>query len=496
MDILLITPPWVTKDGNIWHGVKGTWPPLGLLYVAAYAEARGHDVQVVDAIAERLSFEAIERLIRERRPRFVGLTAVSAQASSAHRVAAMVKCTSPDSTVVLGGVHATVLPEELLADSNIDYVIRGEGEKPFADLIEGRPPDSIDGLSYRSRDPLGPIKHNPMGEPIADLDSLPTPAYHLIRFDLYKPAVGAYRRLPAIAMMTTRGCPGKCTFCSSALTPFRTRSAEHIVEEIQQLQAGYGIREISFYDDTFTVFKGNVARMCDLIVERGIDVTWSCFARTDCIDGTLLAKMRDAGCHQILYGIESADAEILKNIRKPIDLERSREAVRLTREAGITVRACFMLGSPGETVETMHRTIEFAKELDPDIALFNITVPFPGTQMFDWAKANGYLRTCNWHDYDGANAILELPTVSVDEVNRLYRVAYHKFYLRPGYLLGQLMRLRGWEDMKTGFRALRSVLTVRSTRPVPKPPGRKGEARRGGRRFAPVPAQSVSKAYG
>ncbi len=465
MDILLINPPWQTKDGNIWHGVRSTSPPLGLLYVAAYAEQGGRSIHVMDVNAERLAFEDIEAFVRTHQPRWVGLTAVTAQITSTYRIAGIVKRVSPDSTVVVGGVHAAAMPDEVLSNETIDFVIRGEGEKPFFALVEGESPESIDGLSYRNDNPLQPIAHNAMGEPIDNLDSLPHPAYHLIRFDLYKPAVGAYRRLPAANMTMTRGCPGKCTFCNSAETALRTRSAKHIVDEIQLLQARYGIREVSFYDDTFTIFKQNVAQLCDLIVERGIDITWSCFARTDCVSPSLLTKMRNAGCHQILFGIESADPEILETIRKPIDIDLTRKAVRMVQDAGIAVRAAFMFGNPKETVQSLRRTIDFAKELNPDIAVFNITTPYPGTQMFEWARQNGYLRTLDWENFDLANSVLDLPTISVDQIDRMYRVAYREFYFRPAYLLRRLLTIRSPRDLVANIQALWSILFVRSTGP-------------------------------
>ncbi|MFQ5493952.1 MAG: B12-binding domain-containing radical SAM protein, partial [Phycisphaerae bacterium] len=466
LDILLINPPWQTRDGNIWHGVKSTSPPLGLLYVAAYARDKGRSVRVMDVNAEGLSFEDIEAVVREHRPAWVGLTAVTAQITSTHQVAEMVKRVSPTSRVVVGGVHATALPEEVLRDDNVDYVIRGEGEVSFFELVAGRPSEAIGGLSYRGSNPLQPVEHNAESEPITDLDSLPTPAYDLIPFELYQPAIGAYRRLPAINMTMTRGCPGKCTFCNSAETALRTRSAEHIVDEIQSLQRRYAIREVSFYDDTFTIYKQNVARMCELIVQRGLDLTWSCFARTDCISPPLLAKMKSAGCHQILFGIESADPEILRTIRKPIDLEMTRAAVRMVQQAGIAVRAAFMFGNPGETVESIRRTIDFAKELDPDIAIFNITTPYPGTQMFEWAKRNGHLRTLDWNDYDLANSVMELPTISSERINRMYKLAYREFFFRPSYLLRRLWSLRSFEDLKVNVRAFRSILFARTTAPV------------------------------
>ena len=491
MDILLINPPWLTKDGNIWHGVQSTSPPLGLLYVAAYAEAGGRTVHVMDVNAEVLHFEDIEQFVRDHRPSWVGITSVTAQIGNTLRVAGIVKRVSPESGVVVGGVHATALPDEVLSDPNVDYVIRGEGEKPFYALVDGQPLESIGGLSYRNGNPFQSIVHNPPAEPVADLDSLPAPAYHLIKFHLYKPAAGACRRLPAVNMTMTRGCPGRCTFCSSARTPLRTHSAEHIVNEIHGLKARYGIREVSFYDDTFTIFKQNVARMCDLIVARDLDLTWSCFARTDCVSPWLLKKMRQAGCHQILFGIESADPRIMQTIGKPIDIEQTRKAVRMVQDAGIEVRAAFMFGNPGETVESLRRTIDFAKELDPDIAVFNITTPYPGTKMFEWAKENGYLRTLDWSQYDLANSVMELPTVSTEELNRLYRVAYREFYFRPRYLWRRLVGMRGFEDIRTNLRALRSILFVRDT--APRPARRKQLADRSLGRFAPRTGSSATK---
>ena len=464
MDVLFIAPPFELEETSTWANVQGTWPPLGLLSVAAYAESRGHDVGILDALAERPTPDQIGQFIAQHKPRFVALTATTIQIIAAQRIAAIAKESSPDSTVVIGGIHATSLPEEVLQDPNIDVVIRGEGELSFLALIEGEAYEDIPGLSWRSGNPLQPFEHNPTAVPVQDLDTLPLPAYHLIRFDLYRSGTeGVYRRTPGFTMTTSRGCPGKCTFCSSGRTVLRTRSPEHVVNEIQMRQKTYGIREVSFYDDTFTVNKRDVYRMCELIIERKIDLTWSCFARTDCISRKLLERMKAAGCHQILFGIESADAQILENIGKPIDLDQTRWAVRATQEVGITVRAAFMFGNPGETVETMNTTLNFAKSLNPDLAVFNITVPYPGTAMFDWARKNGYLRTCDWRKYDGANALLDLPTVATEKVNAMYRRAFREFYLRPSYVARRLLRIRSLDDIKTGVRGLRAVLGVQTT---------------------------------
>ena len=173
MDILLINPPWLTKDGNIWHGVRSTSPPLGLLYVASYAQETGFEVRVLDVDAEQLAFPMIAECIRKDRPGFIGITAVTAQITTARRIAELAKTVHPNGKVVIGGVHGTAMPEEVLSDPNVDYVVRGEGERTFSALVEGHPVETISGLSYRGTTPLQPIVNNAEDTPITDLDSLP-----------------------------------------------------------------------------------------------------------------------------------------------------------------------------------------------------------------------------------------------------------------------------------------------------------------------------------
>jgi len=237
----------------------------------------------------------------------------------------------------------------------------------------------------------------------------------------------------------------------------RFRSAANIADEIKLLIRDYGIREVSFYDDTFTANRENVLELCGTIRREGIDITWSCMSRIDRVDAGLLREMKSAGCHQIGYGIESADEGILRNIRKPIPLDRANQAVEWTRRAGINVRCMFMFGNPGETEETMEKTFKFALELDPDIAVFNITTPFPGTEMFDWAKENGYLLTRDWAKYDLSGCIMRLPTLEPEKIERFYRKAYRRFYMRPGYLIRRLFKIRNFTELQMNIRSFLSM---------------------------------------
>ncbi len=390
IDALLINPPWASKDENIWHGIKGAMPPLGLLSIAAQAERDGHRVRILDLHVEQATIDQFRNTLSDINPRIVGISMMTSTAIAANRVARIVKEIHPTCIVVVGGVHADALPEECLKNNAIDLVVRGDGERVFSEILRGISHTTIRGISYRDGNRA---IHNAGKDTIEDLDTLAPPAYHLVPMQKYYPAIGAYKRLPAINMLMTRGCPGKCTFCNSAETTLRTRSAHLVVEEIAHLKKTYGIREIQFYDDTFTVIKKNCLEFCRLMKERNLGVSWTAFVRTDCFNEEMARAMKDGGCHQVMFGVESGDDEILQNIRKPIDKVKTQSAIKLAKRTGLEVRATFMFGNPGESKASIQRTIDYALKLDPDLALFNITTPYPGTQMFDWAKREGYLTT-------------------------------------------------------------------------------------------------------
>ncbi len=450
IDVLLINPPWVSKDQNIWHGIKAAMPPLGLLSIAAYLEREGSSVGILDVHVEHWDPNEFRAALRQYKPRYIGISLMTATAIAGNRIAQIAKETHPECIVVVGGVHAEAMPGECLKNSAINLVVRGDGEMTFDRIIKGDPIENIRGVSYR-KDNLA--IHNPPAEVILDLDALPMPAFHLVPMKKYYPALGAYRRLPAINMLMTRGCPGKCTFCNSAETTLRTRTADTMVDEIQHMRETYGIREIQFYDDTFTIFKPNVMRFCELMKERKLGVSWTAFVRTDCFSQELAQAMKDGGCHQVMFGVESGDDDILEVIRKPIDRKKTEWAVKVAQKVGLEVRATFMFGNPTETVESMQRTIDYALHLDPDLALFNITTPYPGTQMFEWAKEHGYLNTEDWGEYELSSAIMTLPTVSPEKINVMYDKAHKQFYNRFVMFARRLKRIRSFSHFRDNIHA-------------------------------------------
>lgn len=462
LDILLINPVWKKRQGNIWKGVATCMPPLGLAQLAAYLEQNGMSVRIIDSNALQLSDSGLSLRIKEISDefggiRYIGITATTSLIGSALITAQLCKKVLPAVDVIMGGLHPTVMPQEVLLNSQVDYVIRGEGENAALKLIRGDDKNIINGLSYKNE---GAVIHNEDNSDLLDLDSLPMPAYHLLPMSNYHPSLGGYRRLPAIGMMTTRGCPGKCTFCYGQFmgNRIRYRCAQKIIDEILFLQENYGIKEISFYDDTFTTIKKNIEKFCRIAADRQIDITWSCFSRVDFVNENLLKLMKNAGCHQICFGIESASQEILDNIKKKVSLEKAKNAIKLTRAAGIEARATFMLGNPGETEETIKKTLKLAVELKPDIALFNVTTPYPGTEMYKWAKENGYLDNEDWSGFDLSQPVMKLPTISEDKIRKFYKKAHMKFYCRPNYIIKKIFSMKDFTDFKVAFQAFNAIL--------------------------------------
>ena len=465
-DVLLINPPYFKKGGNIWKTVSCCMPPQGLAVLAASIEQHGLSVKILDTYAEQLAVDDIEEHLKKNYepPRFIGLTASTVNVNHAYEVSRICKKLWPDTKIIFGGVHASSKPEEPLKNKVAEVVIRGEAEYPFVDFIKGRSLPEIKGLTYTNDQ--GIIVHNPEG-PLVDLDTLPLPAYHLLPMKKYYPAVGSYKRLPVMSIVTSRGCPGKCTFCYQPFgKSLRQRSPRKIADEIKYLVQNYGIKEICFYDDNFTTFKHKIRELCNILLDEKVDVTWICFSRVDWTDIELLKLMKKSGCHQILFGAESANQEILNNIKKNITPDKVRAAVKAAKEAGIDCRVTFLFGSPGETEETMKQTIDFALELDPDIALFNIVSPNPGTQLYDWAVKNNYLSTKQWDEYDWGEVILNLPTVSPEKVKEYYKLAFRKFYLRPRYILRRLLKIRTLNDAVTIMYGIKGVFNVVKSRLV------------------------------
>ncbi len=459
-EVLLIDPPWIIHSSkNVWKNIGSCLPSLGIAYIAAYIEKHGHSVEIIDCTAEKIGLEELKRYFTNHEPpRFVGITSTTPLITSALKIAELAKVHFPKAIVVMGGVHPTVLPEDVLNNNSVDVVVRGEGEETFLEILKGTDIKDTLGISYRSS---GKIIHNPDRPLIKDIDCIPPPSYHLLPMKKYYPATGSYRRLPAMSIFATRGCMGRCTFCyRTFFGKVRRRSAQNIFEEVIMLYNEYGIKEIAFYDDSFTAFKDNVMAFCGLLKAAKINLSWSCFTRADLIDEALLKEMKSAGCHLVMFGVESADEKILKSINKGMSLEDVKTAVRLARKYGINTRASFMIGNQGETEESVKRTINFAIELDTDQVHFNIATAYPGTELYVWAKNNNYLVNSSWDDMNMSHNNLKLPGISQEKVEYYYKLAHNSFYLRPKIILRRLLNVSSLEQFISEIRGFFAILKV------------------------------------
>ena len=439
---------------------------MGLAQIAAVLENNGYPVSIIDANALKLKpQEVVSRLGNAE---VAGLTAMTPTVSAAIETAGKIKESRPELTVILGGAHATLLPEETLnAAPGIDVIVRGESEETILELLQaleqGKPLSEIHGISYRKD---GEVINNPVRTESVEMDSLPFLAYHLLPRRRYKPHPPHGRALPFAVIITSRGCPYRCAYCSKPIfgNKFRAQSPERVIRELAYFQDKLGIKEFAFYDDVFTLNKKRVHDIAEGIMREGLRMHWTCETRVNLVDRELLLHMKRAGCYAVAYGIESASEEILDSLCKDINPEQVEEAVRITREVGMQTVGYFMLGSPGETPGTIRQTIDFARKLKLDFAQFSITTPFPGTGLFDVYMAGRGEEKIPWESFvyagtgEGVTPVFESDLLSRDEIRHWIKRAYREFYLRPSYPWQRLRRISSIGDLKVGIKGLSMLL--------------------------------------
>lgn len=421
---------------------------MGIALLASILEGDGHYVKIIDCSAEGILPADITKHISKEFD-FIGITTLSQSAPLSYELARIIK-KHFDIPVIMGGIHATAMPDEVISNPHIDICVRQEGEEAIREVVYNKPLSAIKGISYKDN---GQIIHNPPREPIADLDPYPLPAYHLLPMKRYHSMLGVAITWPSIGLIISRGCPGKCEYCysNSLGNKVRMRSPPRILEELLLLKNNYGIKEVDFYDDTFTFFKNKIIEICDLLIKHKVGLTWSCLTRPDLVDDPLLKCMKEAGCHQIMYGIEAGSPEIRKKINKGIGTE-FKKVVEMTQRSGIQIRATYMIGNYDEKYEDVLKTISFAKYVDSDLAVFNVCTPFPGTVLYRRLEAEGRILTRDWSKYDFFNVVFKHPYLTIDEITRLYKRANKEFYFRPIVFIRQLKCIYSFRRMKLLFK--------------------------------------------
>lgn len=472
MRVLVANPPWPGPGYGARSDVR--WPhkrsdkyieyPIYLSYTAAVVEQAGFEVGFIDAIMDELDIESFARRVQAFGPRLVVLETSTPSIDFDLETTAAIKRLLPGTSVALLGSHVTYFDRDIVAQNPaVDAVIRGEFEYTAAGLARaldtGAGLETVLGLTYRGAD--GSVLRNPDRPLFEPLDEMPFPARHIVKDDGYR--AGIYSGGRPTAMVSSRGCPYRCTFCLWPDTlyghQFRARSAANVVDEIEEAVRTYGHDEIYFDDDTFTVDRQRVLDICRLLRERGLhrEVEWIAQCRVDTVDREMLEAMKAANCGYILFGVESGSPDLLKKMKKGITLDKARSAFKLTHKVGIKTQAFFLFGIPGETQETIRQTIDFAKELNASSTQFAVAIPHPGTALYQECKANGWLTSETWADYTAESSLIETPMLSAAELEHARIRAYRAYYYRPRYILGEALKIRRLADLKRLARGAKSV---------------------------------------
>jgi len=470
MKILLIFPPLF----NLYHlDITTVMPPLGIATIATVLEKAGYEVKILDInflYRRGFSWGQLEKIIKEIKPNIIGITCTTPAVINVLKIVDIVKSMNPKIFLVVGGPHASAMPQNLLTiGKTIDVVVIGEGENTFLELVKfiqnEKELEKIQGIAYRRNGNIIQTARRPR---IENLDEIPFPARHFFpSLNKYHFAGHCYNRLPVTSMITSRGCPHNCNFCTQVVfgQKYRTRNAENVVAEMGELIKKYRMKSIMIIDDTFTVDRQRVYEICDLIRRKELKASWLCYAGVQEVDKNMLITMRKAGCYQIYYGIESGSQRVLNMMNKAVTIEQIKTAVNDAKEAGLEVRGQFMFGYPTETLQEIKRTIDFAKELNLDYAEFGVTTPLPGSELYNWAASEGKFRLQIKSDFnifqEGTgiflNPLVALGEADKKELAKYIKKAYRNFYLRFNYIFNRFLKIRSLTDIKKNLQAFFTV---------------------------------------
>ncbi|MGA2192345.1 MAG: radical SAM protein [Nitrospirota bacterium] len=400
---------WIEKGNMYVHPFE---PPLGLAYLVAYLSVRGHEAKVIDLQALDMDDAELQKTLELERPEYVGITSMTPTYPSASALAKTIKSILPDAKVIMGGVHPTILPEKVLENGNVDFVIRGEGEKALLSLMQSEPFEGIDGLCYK-KDGKAVIKPKSRGFeslaelPMADYGSFPAEKYIAYNMRL--------RGIRGLSMLVSRGCPYRCAFCAvegAMGRKYRLKEPAAAVDEMAALKKKFSINGVWFKDSIFNLKKDWVMEFCEELIRRGLKMSWQINTRVDLVDDEMLATMKRAGLTQVDLGIESGSQKTLDRLNKHITIEQVRRAVE-TVKRHVMVSGFFMIGVPGETEQDVSETFQFAKKLELDRYSFSIFVPLPGSDLYDELKAEGTISEDPdfgaMHFTDAARSYCEIP---------------------------------------------------------------------------------------
>ena len=465
MKCALVIPSWVPEEifaSKTAGSQINYWQPIGTLYVAAVLQQAGHEVEFLNGAF--MSHQQILARLERFDPGFVGIYSTTFGWDKARRTAEEIRnLFGKKLFVCAGGPYPIAVQERCLEEGGdaFDAVVTGEGEFTCLEILErlqeGKGLEGVQGVVFREK---GRTVKNPPRPLISDLDSLPFPARELLGdANRYIPPPATYRRKPVAVLMTSRGCNRRCIYCfqidKERKSGIRYRSVENVLAEIEHcVRQGY--REIKFIDDTLAADYDRAMLLAREIKARRLDFTWFASACVNQVDRTLLQAFKEAGCWAILFGAESGVQKNLNTIRKGTTLEQIRTAVSAAKDVGIRVSTPFMFGIPGETYEEGLMTINFALDLNPDIANFHAITPFPGTYLYDNMEKYGSVSN-ELSDFTYQGAAFIPHTMTREQIVELRQIAFRKFYARPSFIVKRILELRNLHDVVVGAKGLRSL---------------------------------------
>ncbi len=442
----------------------GSQQPLGIAYLGAYLRSHSVQVRLVDAEHENHSNEEVYARCKAFDTRVCGISMTTILFHKSIDLASYLKERSPEIIIVVGGSHISGNPRESMRHKCFDAGIIGEGEETLLEFIKSvetdKPWEDIDGLVFRKN---GNIVINPPRKYISDLDTLPLPARDMLpSIHRYLPPPLNYKRRPCASMITTRGCPYSCTFCDNNTfgRKYRMRSAENIVEEIKHLTEDYGVKEIAFLDDTFNINDKRLDRLFSLMETEGIQLPWTCMARINTASYEQLRKMNKAGCWHISFGIESDDQKIIELIRKGIDLDYARKVIKWCTDLGIHTKGFFIIGHPGETEESIQRTLDYALSASLTDVVVTLNTPLPGSWNYDHREEYGTMSDVDWAKYNMWTPVFVPNGLTEDYMRQKHNEFIRKFYFRPSIILRHLMQFRNPSDVGKFINMFKTALAV------------------------------------
>jgi len=434
-------------------------PPLGIGYISAYLNKHGIDTVIIDGLRDKIDNKTILDMVLKEKPDAVGITCLTAVYNEVMDMSNLIK--QHNFICIIGGVHPTFLPYQTLVDSKADFVICGEGEKSFYELAKNNfVNNGIKGV-YSLDNLKDENQKIEFSEALQDLDEVPMPSWDKLLPHKYigKPAGLIYKKTPIGYIMTSRGCPSNCTFCANPeffRRDVRFRSIENVIEEMLELKNKYGIKEIKFIDDNLVLRKDRILKLCDLIKKNKINIPWACPSglKAICVDEEIVKAMKEAGCYNFNIGIESANAQILVNIKKQETIEHIINAINLADKYKIVCGGFFVFDLPGETKETIKESIDFAIKSKLTLATFNILDILPGSKLYtdiNW-KFNRYDLK-----YSFSQPRYIFGKLTVKDIEKAQKKAFMRFYFRPKIMFKLIPYIKA-EPVKYFFKRLLKIV--------------------------------------